>query len=172
MGELKEGLAAARVPLKFPEHFSWAAVAVVMAEKFGLRGLRITAMIGAMVGYFWWRGCDGLVCTILYVMAAATLVLLVLIVWTAKESLDRFARDHADRAWLTLDDEGVGGEAMLIDGEKRFKMPWSQFRRIKERSRFWLLETTSGSWMVLPTTHFTAEAWAQLRAHRRERVRK
>ena len=53
MVESNEGLTAARVPLKFPKHFSWAAVAVVMAEKFGLRGLRITAMIGAMVGYFW-----------------------------------------------------------------------------------------------------------------------
>jgi hypothetical protein len=170
MSESPENLAAARVPLKFPLGFSWRAVALVMAEKFGLRGLRITAMIGAMIGYFWWRGCDGVVCTVLYVLAAATAVLLVLVVWTAKESLDKFAEDHRDRAWLTLDDEGVGGEAVLADGEKRFKMPWNQFRRVKERSSFWLLETVNGSWMVLPTTHFTSEAWAQMRAHRRDRV--
>ena len=170
MGDAEDVLAPARVPLKFPPYFSWTAVALVMAEKFGLRGLRITAMIGVMVGYFWWRGCDGLVCTILYVMAAATAVLLVLVVWTAKESLDRFAKEHADRAWLIIDVEGVGGEAVLADGEKRFKMPWNEFRRVKERSRFWLLETNSRSWMVLPTTHFTPEAWAQMRAHRRDVV--
>lgn len=172
MNDTIEPLAAARVPLKFPKHFSWMAVVLVMAEKFGLRGLRISAMIGVMVGYFWWRGCDGVVCKILYVMAAATVVLLVLVVWTAKESLDRFARDYADRAWLILDNDGIGGEAVLADGHKQFRMPWKEFRRIKERSRCWLLETTSGSWMVLPTTHFTPEAWAQLRAHRREFVRK
>ncbi len=169
MSEL-ESLAPARVPLKFESGFSWRAVALVMAEKFGLRGLRIALMIGVMIGYFWWRGCDGVICTVLYVFAAATVVLLILIVWTAKESLDKFAREHADRAWLVIDDEGVGGEAVLMDGEKRFKLAWNQFRRIKERSRFWLLETTAGGWLVLPTTHFTPEAWAHLRARRREHV--
>ncbi len=168
MSETTDSLPSARVPLRFTSDFAWRAVAIVMAEKFGLRGLRISAMIGAMIVYFWWRGCDGIICTVLYVLAATTLFLLVLIVWTAKEALDRFAREHADRAWLTLDDEGVGGEAMLIDGEKRFKMPWRDFRRIKERSRFWILETVNGNWMVLPTSNFTPEAWAQMRAHRKE----
>jgi hypothetical protein len=170
MSDVSALRAPARVPLKFEPGFSWRAVALVMAEKFGLRGLRIALMIGTMIGYFWWRGCDGIVCIVLYVFAAATVVLLILMVWTAKESLDKFAREHADRAWLIIDDEGVGGEAILADGEKCFRLPWSQFRRIKERSRFWLLETTSGGWLVLPTSDFTPEAWAQLRAHRRDTV--
>jgi hypothetical protein len=86
MSDVSALRAPARVPLKFEPGFSWRAVALVMAEKFGLRGLRIALMIGTMIGYFWWRGCDGIVCIVLYVFAAATLVLLILMVWTAKES--------------------------------------------------------------------------------------
>jgi hypothetical protein len=138
-----------------------------MAEKFGLRGLRITAMIVFMVGYFWWRGCDSVICTVLYVAAAGTIGLMVLVVWTAKESLDTFQRTHANNAWLTLNDDGVGGEATRDGSVQRFTLPWTKFRRIKERSGMWLLETDQGAWMVIPTTHFTSEAWAQLRAKRR-----
>jgi hypothetical protein len=163
------GLPSARVPLILPPGFSWRAVAAVMAEKFGLRGLRISLMIGVMIGYFWWRGCDGIICTIFYVFAAATLVLVVLVTWTAKEALDKFAREHANGAWLILDDEGVGGEARVDGVEKRFKLPWEHFRRIVERHQYWLLETKHGGWMVLPTSQFSAEAWAQLRAHRKTR---
>lgn len=158
---------ATRVPLIFPPGFSWKAVAFVMAEKFGLRGLRISAMIGFMIGYFWWRGCDGFICTVLYIAAAGTIGLLVLVAWTAKESLDKFQRDHAENAWLTLDDEGVGGEAVQAGTPQSFKMPWTKFRRIKERQGMWLLETSKGAWMVLPTTHFTGDAWAHLRQRRR-----
>ncbi len=163
--ELPGHLPEARIPLQFAPGFSWRAIAAVMAEKFGLRGLRIALMIGGMVGYLWWRGCDGVICTLLYVLAAATLFFAVLIAWTAKESLDKFASDHARGAWLVLDTEGVGGEV----GDKKFKMPWGQFRRVVERNRLWLLETVHGSWMVLPTTHFTAEAWAVMRANQRAR---
>lgn len=159
-------LPAARIPLVFARHFSWRAIAAVVAEKFGLRGLRITLMVGTMVGYLWWRGCGNVLCTILYVLAAATLFFAVLVAWTAKESLDKFAKDHAAGAWLIIDNEGVGGEA----GDKKFKMPWSQFRRVTERNQLWLLETNSGGWMVLPATHFNAEAWALMRANRRERL--
>jgi hypothetical protein len=158
-----QSLAAARIPLVLPKGFSTRAVAAVMAEKFGLRGLRISAMIGLMAGYLWWRGCDNVICVVLYVFAAAVLILAILVTWTAKEMLDKFARDYAHGTWLTLDIEGIGGEA----GEKSFKMPWQNFRRVNERHRMWLLETVNGNWMVLPTTEFSAEAWALMRANQR-----
>ncbi len=160
-----EVLPSARIPLVFSGNFAWQAIAAVMAEKFGLRGLRIAVMVGGMVGYLWWRSCDSVICTVLYVLAAATVFFAVLIAWTAKESLDKFAKDHSRGAWLTLDADGVGGEA----ADKKFKMAWSQFRRVVERNRFWLLETGNGGWMVLPTTHFNGEAWALMRANRRAR---
>ena len=163
MAEVEITLPSARVPLHLPAGFSWRAVAAVIAEKFGLRGLRIAAMIGFMVGYLWWRSCDAFICMVLYVLAAATLFWFVIIVWTAKEALDQFAKRHTQNAWLTLDASGIGGES----ADQSFQLPWSQFRRISERNGLWLLETLQGSWMVLPTTHFNAEAWAVLRAVRR-----
>jgi hypothetical protein len=157
---------SARVPLLFAPGFSWRAVAAVMAEKFGLRGLRITAMIGVMVVYLWYRGCNGFLCLALYVFAAATILLAILITWTAKEALDKFVAEYAGQAWLTMDDDGVGGES----ADKTFKMAWADFRRVVERNSFWLLETRHGSWMVLPTTHFTADAWRVMRAHAKARA--
>lgn len=164
-GETEERVSA-RVPLHFAPGFSWRAVAAVMAEKFGLRGLRITAMIGVMVIYLWYRGCNGIMCMALYVCAAAAILLAILITWTAKEALDKFVAEYAGQAWLTMDHEGVGGES----GDKRFKMAWADFRRVVERNSFWLLETRHGSWMVLPTSHFTQEAWRVMRAHRKART--
>ena len=151
-----------RVPLLLPPYFSWRAVALVMSEKLGLRGLRIAAMVLAPVGYFWWKRCDSLVCVLLYAAVAGALVMLVLMVWTAKEALDKFAVQHAHHAWLVLGEEGVGGES----GAARFSIPWDQFRRVVERGQCWLLETRHGAWLVLPTTQFTREAWAIMRAHR------
>jgi hypothetical protein len=163
-----EVLPEARIPLVLQPGFSWRAVVAVMAEKFGLRGLRITAMIGFMIGYLWWRGCDGVICVILYIFAATTLFLAIIIVWTAKEALDKFAKDHHSGTWLVLDSHGIGGEA----GDRSFKMTWSQFRRVVERNQFWLLETVHGGWMVLPTTDFTPEAWRVMRANQRQRLQK
>ena len=151
-----------RVPLLLPRYFSWRAVALVMAEKFGLRGLRLAVMVLAPVIYFWWKQCDSILCVLLYIAAAAALLSLILMVWTAKEALDKFAVQHAHNAWLVLNDEGVGGES----GAARFSIPWDHFRRVVERGQCWLLETRHGAWMVLPTTHFTREAWAIMRAHR------
>ena len=151
-----------RVPLLLPRYFSWRAVALVMAEKFGLRGLRIAVMVLAPVSYFWWKQCNSFLCVLLYVAAAAALLSLILMVWTAKEALDKFAVQHAQDAWLVLNDEGVGGES----GAARFLFPWDRFRRVVERGQCWLLETRQGAWMVLPTTQFTREAWAIMRAHR------
>jgi hypothetical protein len=161
-----EVLPNARILLVLPKGFSTRAVAAVMAEKFGLRGLRITAMIGFMVGYLWWRGCDGVICVVLYVFAATVLLLAIIVTWTAKEALDKFARDYANGTWLTLDEKGIGGE-VEGESEKSFKMPWQNFRRVNERHRMWLLETVNGNWMVLPTTEFSAEAWALMRANQR-----
>ncbi|MCE2990677.1 MAG: YcxB family protein [Burkholderiales bacterium] len=155
-----------RVPLVLPANFSWQAVALVIAEKFGLRGLRIAFMIAAPVMYFAAKGCASVLCSILYVGAGMTVLLFVLVVWTAKEALDKFAREHASHAWLVVDAEGIGGESQVAGETRRFKLGWDQFKRIKERNRYWLLETRSGSWMVLPTHQFTAEAWAHMRAHR------
>lgn len=159
-------LPPARIPLVLPKGFSTRAVFAVIAEKFGLRGLRISAMIGFMVAYLWWRGCDGVICIVLYVFAATVLLLAIIVTWTAKEMLDKFARDYANGTWLTLDEEGIGGETGRA-GEKSFKMPWKNFRRVNERQRLWLLETVNGNWMVLPTTEFSSEAWALMRANQR-----
>jgi hypothetical protein len=100
---------------------------------------------------------------VLYAATIVALLLLILTVWTAKEALDKFAREHADNAWLTLDERGVGGES----GTEQFLIPWEQMRRVVERGGCWLLETRQGSWMVLPTTYFTREAWELMRSHRR-----
>jgi hypothetical protein len=162
-----ESALSARVPLHFAPGFSWRAVAAVMAEKFGLRGLRISLMIGVMIGYLWWRGCNGFLCIALYVFGAATILLAILITWTAKEALDKFVKEYQGNSFLTLDDAGIGGEA--ADG-KTFKMAWADFRRVVERNGFWLIETKHKSWMVLPTTHFSSDAWAVMRAHRRQRA--
>lgn len=149
-----------RIPLTFEAGFSWRAVAAVMAEKFGLRGLRITGMIGFMIGYFWYRRCDTWFCVALYIAAAGLIVMMILVVWTAKESLDKFVAEHQGEAFLVLDEVGVGGQSK---GET-FNMPWTQFKRIRERGAFWLLETRQGAWMVIPTTRFTAAAWAHFRS--------
>ncbi len=154
-----------RIPLRFPEGFSTRAVGAVIAEKFGLRGLRIAGMIGVMIGYLWWRGCTSIFCTLLYGFAVVCLVLFIGVVWVAKEALDKFVAKHQGNAWLTVDESGVGGEAR---GD-RFHVPWEGFRCIVARSNFWLLETRQGGWMVLPTTGFTARAWELFRQRARKR---
>jgi hypothetical protein len=160
-------MAPARIPLSLPPNFSWQAVLLVIAEKFGVRGLRIAFMIAAPVVYFAAKGCATVLCSILYVGAGFTVLLFVIVVWNAKEALDKFAQEHARDAWLTLDDDGVGGESSAAGEARRFKLGWDQFKRIVERNRYWLLETKTGSWMVLPSHEFSAEAWAQLRARRK-----
>jgi YcxB-like protein len=151
---------AQRIALNFPERFSWRAVGAVIAEKFGLRGLRIAAMIGLMIAYLAYRGCTSIVCTLLYGFAVLCLVLFVAVMWAAKDALDKFVAKHRDKAWLTVDANGVGGES----GNEVFHVPWSQFRRIRERNQMWLMETRQGSWMVVPTRDFTARAWELFRA--------
>ena len=154
-----------RIPLIFTTQFSWRALAAVMAEKFGLRGLRITAMIGFMIGSFWWRDCGGVICIALYIFAATTFLLAIIIAWTAKEALDKFAVENPSGTLLIINELGIGARAQA----KQFHLPWSDFRRVVERNKLWLLETKHGSWMVLPTTHFTSDAWAVMRSHRKQR---
>ncbi len=151
--------AAERIPLRFARGFSRHAVVAVMAEKFGLKGLRVTAMIGFMVGYLWWRGCTSFACTLLYGLIAVCLIFFIGVVWAAKESLDKFVSRYQHNAWLIVDDRGLGGEAL----HDQFHLPWENFRRIVLRAGFWLLETRQGAWMVLPTAQFTAQAWALFR---------
>lgn len=158
----------AQVPLILTKQFSWRALAAVMAEKFGLRGLRITAMIGVMIGYLWWRGCDGVMCIALYIFAATTILLAIIIAWTAKEALEKFAVENPRGTLLIINANGIGARAEV----KAFHLPWSDFRRVVERNQLWLLETVHGSWMVLPTTHFTKDAWTIMRAHQKQRVYK
>lgn len=143
-----------RIPLRFADGFSTRAVGAVIAEKFGLRGLRIAAMVGVMVGYLWWRGCASIFCTLLYGFAVVCVILFIGVVWVAKEALDKFVAKHQGNAWLTVDETGVGGEAR---GDT-FHVAWEGFRRIVNRNGFWLLETQQGGWMVLPTTGFTMRA--------------
>lgn len=162
-----ESAVAERIPLHFAKRFSWHAVVAVMAEKFGLRGLRISAMIGFMIGYFWYRRCDVWFCVLLYILAAGFVVMMILVVWTAKESLDKFVAQHQGEAFLLVDEAGVGGQSK---GET-FKMPWQAFKRIRERGPFWLLETKTGAWMVIPTTNFTAATWAHFRTRATAAVR-
>ncbi|HEX9391621.1 MAG TPA: YcxB family protein [Usitatibacteraceae bacterium] len=154
-----------RIPLRFPDGFSTRAVMAVMTEKFGLRGLRIAAMIGFMVGYLWWKGCSSIPCALLYGFAVLCLVFFAGVVWAAKDALDKFVARHQGDAWLIVDEAGIGGEAR---GE-RFQIPWEGFRRIVARRDFWLLETRQGGWMVLPTTAFTARAWTLFRQKARNR---
>lgn len=155
-----EGAGVERIPLTFTQGFSWRAVVAVMAEKFGLRGLRIAGMIGFMIGYFWYRRCDSWFCVGLYILAAGFIVMMILVVWTAKESLDKFVAQHQGEAYLVVDEKGVGGQSK---GET-FHMPWQDFKRIRERGAFWLLETRHGAWMVIPTSNFTAAMWERFRA--------
>ncbi len=154
-----------RIPLRFPAGFSTQAVIAVIAEKFGLRGLRIAAMIGFMVGYLWWKGCSSIICALLYGFAVICLMFFAGVVWVAKDALDKFVARHQGDAWLVVDENGVGGEAR---GE-RFQMPWDGFRRIVPRNNFWLLETRQGGWMVLPTTGFTFRAWELFRKRAKKR---
>ena len=153
----------ARVPLKLPAYFSSRAVALVMAEKFGWRGLRLGLMVITPAVYFWWKQYNTTIFLILYAATIVALLLLILTIWTAKESLDQFAKKHAENAWLLLDDVGIGGES----GAEKFMIPWDQLRRVVERGGCWLLETNRGAWMVVPTSQFNGEAWALMRAHRR-----
>ena len=148
-------LSTQRIPLRFSRGFSRHAVIAVMAEKFGLKGLRIAAMIGFMAGYLGWRGCTSFVCTLLYGLIAICLIFFIGVVWAAKESLDKFVGQYQNNAWLIIDESGLGGESL----HDRFHFPWENFRRIALRSGFFLLETRQGAWMVLPTTHFTAQSW-------------
>jgi hypothetical protein len=149
-----------RIPLRFQENFSWHAVGAVIAEKFGLRGARIAAMIGLMIGYLAYRGCTSTICTLLYGFATVCVVLFIAVMWAAKDTLDKFVAKHRDNAWLTVDETGVGGES----GAERFHVPWKQFRRVRQRGAMWLMETRQGSWMVVPSRDFTARAWTLFRA--------
>lgn len=151
--------AVERIPLRFASGFSHRAVMAVIAEKFGLRGLRIAAMIGFMVGYLWWRGCTSIVCTLLYGFVVVCLIFFIGVVWAAKESLDKFVAQYQNNAWLTVDESGLGADA----SHDRFHIPWEGFRRIVSRSEFWLLETRQGGWLVVPTTQFTTRAWTLFR---------
>ena len=151
--------AVERIPLRFAGGFSHRAVMAVIAEKFGLRGLRIAAMIGFMVGYLWWRGCTSIVCTLLYGFVVVCLIFFIGVVWVAKESLDKFVVQYQNDAWLTVDEGGLGAEA----SQDRFHISWNGFKRIVPRSGFWLLETRQGGWLVVPTTQFTARAWTLFR---------
>ena len=155
-----------RIPLRFPSGFSRHAVIAVMAEKFGLKGLRIAAMIGFMTGYLVWRGCTSFVCTLLYGLIAICLIFFIGVVWAAKESLDKFVSQYQNNAWLIVDESGLGGESL----HDRFHLPWENFRQIALRSGFFLLETRQGAWMVLPTAHFTAQAWTLFRQRVADRV--
>ncbi len=148
-----------RIPLRFPEHFSWHAVAAVMAERFGWRGLRGAAMIAAMVGYFVWKGCASPLCMVMYAVVGTGAVLAFVVLWVAKESLDKFITAHRSESWLTVDDAGVGGES----GAQKFHIPWQQFRRVRNRKDMWLMETRQGGWLVVPTRDFTARAWTLFR---------
>jgi hypothetical protein len=150
-----------RVPLSFAAQHSWRAVAAVIGEKFGLRGLRIAAMVGVMIGYLAYRGCTNVMCSLLYGFAAICLVFFIAVVWAAKDALDKFVARHRDQAALLVTEEGVGAES----GREKFHLPWSAFRRIRFRSGFWLMETLQGTWMVIPTRDFTARAWALFRAN-------
>ena len=159
-----QSVAPERMPLRFTDGFSTRAVGAVIAEKFGLRGLRIAGMVGVMVAYLWWRGCTSIFCTLLYGFAVVCVVLFIGVVWVAKEALDKFVAKHQGNAWLTVDEKGVGGEAR---GDT-FHVAWEGFRRIVNRNGFWLLETQQGGWMVLPATGFTARASELFRQRARQ----
>jgi hypothetical protein len=152
-----------KIPLRFRDGFAWRAVAAVMAEKFGARGLRLVVMVAVVIGYLLWRGNSSIGASLLYGFAVLCLVFFVGVVWVAKDSLDKFVAKHSHNAWLTVAEDGVGGEAIGDNGAERFHVPWAEFRRLANRNGFWLMETRQGAWMVLPTTHFTSRAWSLFR---------
>lgn len=153
-----------KIPLRFRDGFAWRAVAAVMAEKFGARGLRLVVMVAVVIAYLLWRGNSSIGASLLYGFAVLCLVFFAGVVWVAKDSLDKFVAKHSNNAWLTVAEDGIGGEAISDAGAERFHVPWAEFRRVANRNGFWLMETRQGAWMVLPTTHFTSRAWALFRA--------
>ncbi len=155
---------AEKIPLRFRDGFAWRAVAAVIAEKFGVRGLRLVVMVAVVIGYLLWRGNSSIGATLLYGFAILCLVFFAGVVWVAKDALDKFVAKHSNNAWLTVSEDGVGGEAVGISGVEKFHVPWAQFRRVASRGGFWLMETRQGAWMVVPTTHFTSRAWTLFRA--------
>lgn len=160
-------LDAEKIPLRFRDGFAWRAVIAVMAVKFGARGLRLVVMVAVVIGYLLWRGNSSIGASLLYGFAVLCLVFFVGVVWVAKDSLDKFVDKHSHNAWLTITDEGVGGEVASEAGGReteRFHMPWTEFRRVVNRGEFWLMETRQGAWMVVPTTQFTSRAWTLFRA--------
>ena len=154
-----------KIPLRFRDDFAWRAVIAVMAEKFGARGLRLVVMVAVVIGYLLWRGNSSVGASLLYGFAVICLVFFAGVVWVAKDALDKFVATHSHNAWLTVAEDGVGGEAMSDAGVERFHVPWAGFRRVANRNGFWLMETRQGAWMVLPTTHFTSRAWALFRSN-------
>ena len=153
-----------KIPLRFRDDFAWRAVIAVMAEKFGARGLRLVVMVAVVIAYLLWRGNSSIGASLLYGFAVICLVFFAGVVWVAKDALDKFVVKHSQNAWLTVAEDGVGGEAMNDAGVERFHVPWAEFRRLANRNGFWLMETRQGAWMVLPTTHFTSRAWALFRS--------
>ncbi len=155
---------AEKIPLRFRNGFVWHAVIAVMAEKFGVRGLRLVVMVVVVIAYLLWRGNNSIGASLLYGFAVLCLVFFAGVVWVAKDALDKFVAKHSNNAWLTVTEDGVGGEAAGDAGVERFHMPWTEFRRVANRGEFWLMETRQGAWMVVPTTQFTSRAWALFRA--------
>jgi len=155
-----EAVEVEKIPLRFRDGFASRAVVAVMAEKFGARGLRLVVMVAVVIAYLLWRGNNSIGASLLYGFAVLCLVFFAGVVWVAKDSLDKFVATHSNNAWLTVAEDGIGGEAIGDAGTKRFHVPWAEFRRMANRNGFWLMETRQGAWMVLPTTHFTARAWA------------
>ena len=153
-----------KIPLRFRDGFAWRAVIAVVAEKFGARGLRLVVMVAVVIGYLLWRGNSSIGASLLYGFAVLCLVFFAGVVWVAKNSLDKFVAKHSNNAWLTVAEDGVGGEAICNACTERFHVPWAEFRRVANRNGFWLMETRQGAWMVLPTTHFTTRAWALFRS--------
>lgn len=159
-----EVTAGEKIPLRFRDGFARRAVIAVIAEKFGARGLRLVVMVAVVIGYLLWRGNTSIGASLLYGFAVLCLVFFAGVVWVAKESLDKFVAKHSNNAWLTVAEDGVGGEAISDAGTEHFHVPWAEFRRVANRNGFWLMETRQGAWMVLPTTHFTSRAWALFRS--------
>jgi hypothetical protein len=164
LGEAVVPVEAEKIPLRFRDGFAWRAVIAVMAEKFGARGLRLVVMVAVVIAYLLWRGNTSIGASLLYGFAVLCLVFFVGVVWVAKDALDKFVAKHSNNAWLTVAEDGVGGEAMGEAGTVRFHMSWTEFRRVANRGEFWLMETRQGAWMVVPTAQFTSSAWALFRA--------
>ena len=158
------GIDAEKIPLRFHDGFAWRAVAAVIAEKFGVRGFRLVVMVAVVIGYLLWRGNSSIGASLLYGFAILCLVFFVGVVWVAKDTLDKFVEKHSNNAWLSVSEDGVGGEAVGTSGIEKFYVPWLQFRRVVSHGGLWLMETRQGAWMVVPTTHFTSRAWRLFRA--------